>query len=360
MSRKSDSEALPESDALFEEAHPRHRYELFGHHKVEQDLLEAYRHNRLPQAIILGGPEGIGKATLAWRFARFVLANPLAASASVQQAQDLSVSADHPVSKRLEAMGHGDLLVLRREWNDKTKKHYTEIRIDDVRQAMNLYHHASSEGGWRICIVDSADDLNISSANALLKIIEEPPPLSLFLFISHRPGRMLPTIRSRSRLIHMEPLDTQDVVAAIKSLGEDWAHHEGLEDAAERSGGSVRQALRLLSREGLELTGEIEELLNRLPDVDWSGLHQLADRVSASDAQDDFAATIEAIQDWLDHQVRSEAAAGAGPASLAPYAQVWEKVADSVREAEAINLDKRPLILSIFADLAAAVSAARP
>jgi hypothetical protein len=91
-----------------------------------------------------------------------------------------------------------------------------------------------------------------------------------------------------------------------------------------------------------------------------SGLHQLADRVSASDAQDDFAATVEAIQDWLDLQVRSEAAAGAGPASLAPYAQVWEKVADSVREAEAINLDKRPLILSIFADLAAAVSAARP
>lgn len=363
MKRRLDDEAPPESDALEGTPHPRHVYDFFGHSEVEQDLLDAYRTGRLPQSIILAGPEGIGKATLAWRFARFLFAHPEPALPAVRNATSLAVAQDHPVCHRIESLGHGDLSLLRREWNADTKKHRTEIRVDDVRVAIEMFHQASAEGGWRICIVDSADDLNRNSANALLKIIEEPPDRSLFIFVSHLPGRILPTIRSRSRLIRMQPLDVEDVTRAILAIGEDFeGQGERIRDAAELSEGSVRQTIRLLDTEGQALSSEIDNILQALPRIEWSAIHRLSDRVSGSTptALDDFAATIETIQDWLAAQVRAGAAAGQGAANLAPYAQVWDKVAAAVRETEAINLDKRPLILSIFADLAAAVGAARP
>ena len=359
MKKPASDEGPPESDRFEGAPHPRHMHDLFGHAAQERELLDSYRSGRLPQAWIIGGQEGIGKATLAWRFIRFLFAHPDAGSREVQEAADLSVSPHHPASHRIDALALGDLVVLRREWNEKTKKHFTEIRMDDIRHALGLFHHASGEGGWRVCIVDCAEDLNRSGANALLKIMEEPPPRSLFLIISHRPGRILPTIRSRSRMLLLEPLALEDVSRAVSALGEPWSEFGGeIATAAQRSGGSVRQALRLLDSERLELAGDLDKLLTRLPDVDWQGVHRLGDRIANSAAVDDFEATVTSVFDWISKRVRADA--GQGAARLAPYAEVWEKVAEAVREAEALNLDKRPLILSIFADLAAATRAARP
>ena len=359
MSRTKDIEAPPESDRFLVAPHPRETQALFGHARAETQILDAYRAGRLPQAWIIGGREGIGKATLAWRFARFVLAHPDPAAHLVQQATDLSVSADHPVAKRVNALSHGDLLLVRREWDTKTKKHFTRIRADEVRRLIDLYRQAAGEGGWRIAILDAADDLNKESANALLKLIEEPPSRSLFLLVAHNPADLLPTIRSRARMLILEPLSLDDTIRAMKQAGEPWSRttEDDLRAAAERSHGSVRAAMRLLDGSGLSLARTLDGLLGHLPDVDWLAVHDLADTLTGREATEDFETMITAVFDWIDATVR--ASAGAGVARLAPFAEVWEKIAASARDVETYNLDRRPLIMSIFADLAAATRTAR-
>ena len=218
-------EAAPESDRFDEAPHPRLTQALVGHAEAERTLLDGYRTGRLAHAWLIGGREGIGKATLAWRFARFVLAHPDPATPAVQDAASLSVAPDHPVARRLAAGSMSDVFVLRREWNDKVKpaKFFTEIRIDDVRRAIGLFQRAASAGGWRICIVDCAEDLNASSANALLKLIEEPPPRCLFLIVSHKPAQVLATIRSRCRRLLLQPLGADAIAAAMRALGPPWS-----------------------------------------------------------------------------------------------------------------------------------------
>jgi len=363
MAARAD-EPLPEADRFEACPHPRETLDLVGHAEAEHALLEAYRGGCLPQAFILGGPQGIGKATLAWRLARFLFAYPDPQAPLVRAARDLSVPADHPVARRLAGLALADLVVLRREWNDKTKKLYTEIRAEDVRRVVHLFQRAASAGGYRICILDSAEDLNREGANALLKLIEEPPPRSLFLIVAHRPALVLPTIRSRSRAVALRPLEEAQILRVVETFGPPWNEAEPADKmaAAARARGSVQEALRLLNGRGLALDAELQALLGRLPHVDWLAVHGLADQIAGRDALSDYDMVLTAIFDWLDLRVRqgAKASAGATARRLAPYAEVWEKVAEAARETEALNLDKRPLILSIFADLAAAAEAASP
>ncbi len=358
--RKRDEEAPPESDAFAGAPHPRLATEFIGNSEAEQSLLATYKSGRLPHCWILGGPEGVGKATLAWRFTRFLFAYPNSSAPQVQRAATLYVPANNPIYGKIAGLGLGDLCVLRREWNTKAKpaRHFTEIRVDDVRAASHMFQLASSVGGWRICIIDCADDLNKSSANALLKLIEEPPPRSLFLFIAQQPGRVLQTIRSRSRLLSLQSLDVADVERAVVSLGSPWSDRGAdIGHASELAKGSVRRALRLLDGDRLIFEKRLAGVLNGLPKLDWLGIHSIADKVWLNAGLEDYEATIAAIFEWLG--ARARACAHLPPARLARYAEAWEKVSDAVRETEALNLDKRPLILSIFADLAAAEQAAR-
>jgi DNA polymerase III subunit delta' len=356
MARRIE-EGLSESDRFEDAPHPRDSFALIGHAEAERDLLAAYRANRLPQATIIAGPHGIGKATLAWRLARFLLAHPDPAAAAVQTAADLAVDPDHAVARKLTALSHGDLCLLRREWNEKSKRFFTEIRAEEVRNAVHLFHHAAGAGGYRICIVDCADDLNRHSANALLKLIEEPPPRSLFLIVANKPGLVLPTLRSRSRMLLLKPLSSEDIVTVIDTLGGSWneAGPKACRAAAERAKGSVPAALRLLAGRGLEQEEQVLALLQALPAIDWRGVHTLADRLGGREAEADFELMMTFVIDWIDETLRAEA--GRGAARLAPLAHVWEKVGEAARETEALNLDKRALILSLFAELAAAAQA---
>ena len=346
-----------EADRLPDTPHPRRASMLIGHADRERGLLDAYRHNRLPHAIILGGPEGVGKATLAWRLARFLVANPLASTLAVRDAFDLSVPEGSRAAGQVASLAHPDIGLLRREVNEKTKRFYKEIRADDVRRVIGLFQRAAGAGGYRIAIVDSAEDLNRSSANALLKLIEEPPPLSLFLLIAHRPGLVLPTIRSRSRLIRLGALQAGEVAEVVGTLGPPWSELPPAEvaSAAAASGGSVHGALRRLGRGGNDVETGVTTLLDRLPALEWRAVHRLADQVAGRDGDAAFETAMAAVFDWLQRQVRSGGQGGAP--RLAPYAEVWEKIAASARETEALNLDRRPLILSIFSDLAGAVRA---
>ena len=353
----SKGDGPPDSDTATGAPHPRETPVLFGHAAIEADLLEAYRRGKLPHAILIGGPEGIGKATLAWRLARFVLAHPDPASPEVRAAVDLSVPPAHPVARRIAAMSHGDIFRLRREWNDKPKppRHFTEIRVDDVRKAISMFQMAASEGGWRVCIVDTAEDLNANAANALLKIIEEPPPRSLFLVIAHRPGQVLATIRSRCRKLLLPGLAPADIVRAIRAIP--GAAPEGdVATAAARAEGSVREAMRLLAGGALALDGGIDRQLSALPRVNWRDVHALADSVTGRDQERSFDTFLHAVFGWLSRAVREGAASGAGAARLGPLGEVYEVLHEKTREAEALNLDKRALVLSIFSELSAAVA----
>jgi DNA polymerase-3 subunit delta' len=347
---------VPEADRADNAPHPRETMGFAGHATAERTFLDGYRAGRMPHAWIIGGPEGVGKATLAWRVARFLLANPDPHSASVQRAQTLDVDPACAAARQIAALSSSDIALLRRQWNEKVKKLYTEIRVDEVRVAMRIFQHAAGGSGWRIAIIDSADELNRNAANALLKIIEEPPARSLFLLIAHRPGRILPTIRSRCRLLMLEPLSDQDVVGAMAALNLDHSRDQ-VERAASRAGGSVKEALRLLESESGRFDDKIRNVLKRLPQVDWQEIHALGDAVAGRDNEAAYESLMANVFSFLDRSVRE--GAERGPARLQPYAEAWEKVREAARETEVLNLDKRPLILSIFADLAAAVLASQ-
>jgi DNA polymerase-3 subunit delta' len=356
MSR--DAEPAPESDRFKEAPHPRETLVFFGNAAAERELLDAFRRDKMAQAWILSGPQGIGKATLAWRMARFLLAHPDPYAEDVQSAETLEVSGDLPAARRIASMALADTFLLRREWNDKTKKFFTEIRIEDVRKIIHSFHHGSGAGGWRVAIVDCADDLNRASANALLKLIEEPPERSLFLIVAHQPGRILPTIRSRCRKLALGPLNNGEIAQAVCALGEPWSElpEDAVAAAAESAEGSVQEALRLLDGDGVAFDKTLRGLFERLPKVDWLAVHALADKLSGRDNENAYETFMKALQRWLDVRVRAGAEQGAQPARLAAYASAWEEISQAARETEVFNFDKRALVLGIFERLARAES----
>src|SRR6201985_1713863 len=194
-------------------AHPRETAAFFGHREAETALLQAYRSGRIPHAWLIGGAQGIGKATLAYRMARFVLAHRDPGTAAVQDAETLWISPDDPVARHIAAGAHGGLLALERSLNDKGVLR-TVITVDETRETISFFGSTAAVEGWRVCIVDTVDELNPNAANALLKIVEEPPQQSLFLLVSHAPARVLPTIQSRWRKLLLRPLSTEDVLGA--------------------------------------------------------------------------------------------------------------------------------------------------
>jgi len=339
--------AEEEGDRLAGAPHPRDTRNLYGHADAETALLSAWKQDRLPHAILIGGREGIGKATLAYRIARFALAHPRAASAPPAT---LDVDPEHPVSKQIAAQAHPDLLVLHRLYNEDTKKLRTEIRVDDVRRTVSFFGSTSAYGGFRVCIVDSAEELNRNGANALLKILEEPPPLSLLLIVSHSPGRLLPTIRSRCRRLMLRPLSERDTIKAVQEIAaiNEEIPAEGIPEAARASGGSVRHALELLLDESMEVRTLTAGLLAQLPSVDGEGLHVLSDRLRRNEELTIFAET---VGDWL---ARAATTSGEAPARLARFAEAWEKVRRAAVEAETYNLDRKPLVFQVFSELAEA------
>jgi DNA polymerase III subunit delta' len=329
---------------------PRETTALFGHADAERTVLAAYRSGRMPHAWLIGGPPGIGKATLAYRLARFVLAHPDSSAQQVQAAQTLALDSAHPVARRVAAQAHPDVLTLERTAGPSGTVR-SVITVDEVRRTVGFFGSTAGAGGWRICIVDSADDLQSpQGANALLKVLEEPPSRALFLLVSHAPGRLLATIRSRCRRLTLRPLETADVAqAAAQALERDAADPEVLK-AAGAAQGSVARATVLLGGAALAVRDRMIELLGGLPQIDLQALHTLGDTLGRSD-DTVFNTFVETIQDWLSEQLRvRDAQAG----RLAPVAEVWEKLDRAVRDVEVFNLDRKPMVFAVFGLLAEA------
>ncbi|WP_421861715.1 DNA polymerase III subunit delta' [Parvibaculum sp.] len=207
---------IPQSDRLGDYPHPREVAGFQGQAEAERALFDAFMSGRMQHAWLLTGPKGIGKATLAYRMARFVLHYGTPEKARAAGASDLSVPIDSTAFNQIAAGSHPNLITVRRPWDEKTKKLKTVITVDEVRRIAHFFELTTTErGAWRVVVIDSADEMNTNAANALLKALEEPPPNGLFLVLSHQPGRLLPTIRSRCRTLRMTPLGTEDIAAMI-------------------------------------------------------------------------------------------------------------------------------------------------
>ncbi len=297
-----------EPDRLPSAPHPRETLALIGHEAQERAFLAALASGRMHHGWLLGGPEGIGKASFAYRAARFVLAagDPAGRAAS---ATSLAMPETDPATRRIMAQSHPDLHLLRRIPKPDGKSYTSNIPVDAVRRVLDRFGASAAEGGWRVCIVDSAEDMDRSAANALLKLLEEPPPRALFLIVAHAPGRM------------------------------------------------VRRALTYVDPETLALVEAVRARLDALPRLDLTALMALAEDVAGKAGEGDFAIMVETVQSWLSDHLHAHAAAQ--PARLAPLAEVWDKLGAAARDVETYNLDRRPLVMTLFHDLSDAVARSR-
>jgi DNA polymerase-3 subunit delta' len=340
--------AAAEADDTAERPQPHETTVLFGHSEAERTLLDAYRSGRVPHAWLIGGPPGVGKATLAYRMARFVLAHPDPQAPAVQSAQTLDLPPDHQVARRVAAQAQGDLLVLERTKDDKGKLR-TRIAVDDVRKSVAFFGSTAGEGGWRIAIVDSVDELNDASANALLKVLEEPPRRALLLLVSHAAGRVLPTLRSRCRVLMLRPLSAADTAQAAARALDRSPDEPDLRAAAEAAEGSVARALVFLEGPALALRQRVLDLLGQLPNPDKRALHALGDALGGTEPQT-LVAFLDTINAWLAGQVSARGDAGA----LVRLATAWEKINTATRDAQTYNLERKPLVFAVFGWLAEA------
>lgn len=356
---------------------PRENPELFGHEAAEQTLLRAYRSGRLPHAWLFSGPRGIGKATLAYRFARFVLSDQAAAEAGPSLFSDLPATADSlaldpasEVFRRVAAGSHPDLRNLEIGSDPKSGRARREIVVDDVRQIGHFFRMTSAEGGWRIVVVDAIDSLNRNAANALLKVLEEPPAKALLLLISHTPGGLLATIRSRCCQIHLAPPPDATVLDLMARHAPEVPEAER-QAIARLADGSIGRALALAEAEGLALYGELLGLLQDLPRLDVPKLHAFGDRLARHGDETAFRTGTELLILWLARLIRSgaecqtppEILAGEGallarltqaPGSLARWLPLWDKITALFAQADAVNLDRKQVVLSAFLELQAA------
>jgi DNA polymerase-3 subunit delta' len=333
--------------------HPRETTAWFGHRDAEMALLDAYRSGRIPHAWLIGGAQGIGKATLAYRMAKFVLAHRNPQASAVQRAETLHVEPTDPVARHVAAGAHGGLLTLERTPNDKGVMR-TVIIVDQTRETVSFFGSTAAVEGWRVCIVDTVDELNSQAANALLKILEEPPRQSLFLLVSHAPARLLPTILSRCRKLALRPLANPDVVGAAAAATNKPIDDPALTEAAEAAEGSVARALTLLGGDALKLHQRTAVLLATLPLVDPRELHALGDALGGSDRVA-LAAFIDSVERWVSARLRADDAnANANLPRLARLAEVWEKINRAARDTESYNLERKPLVFSVFGMLAEA------
>jgi DNA polymerase-3 subunit delta' len=339
-----------ESADRIEPLPPRETVVFYGHAEAENALLEAYRSGRLAHAWLLGGCSGVGKATLAYRMARFILAYPDHGLRPVRTATSLHVDADHPVARRVAAQAHGDLLVMERTINEKTDKLRQEIQVDDVRRSVTFFGSTPAEGGWRVAIVDVVDELNSEGANALLKVLEEPPRRALLLLVSHSAGRVLPTLRSRCRLLALRPLSAGDVArAAGAAIGRDPSD-PAIAAVSAVAEGSVRRALAFLDRNAIDLRNCILTLLERLPALDQRALHALGDRLYGTEPAT-LATFVDTVNGWLADRLIS---GPQKPAVLNRVAGTWEMFNQAARDVETFNLERKPLVFNVFGWLAEA------
>jgi len=358
-------DALPEPDRIEGAPHPRETMHLFGQSRAEADFLDAYNTGRLHSGWLITGPRGVGKATLSWKIARFLLSerpNDGFFGDAPTAATSLDISPENPDARLVQSGAHPRLTVVRRPYNHDTKKLRQEITVDAVRGLKDFFHMSSADGGRRVVIVDSADEMNRNAANAILKELEEPPAKTTLLLIAHQPSRLLPTIRSRCRELRCGRLNPEDLQASLAQAGLETTSAEALATLSE---GSAGDAVRLLRHDGLPLYAELVRLLEGAPRMDRLLAHRIADACTGRGAEVRFGLTLDLMDLFLARTARAgllgEPHSQAAPhearllARLSPnhhaaqaWAQLQQTLSERVRHGKAVNLDPASLILDMI------------
>jgi len=336
MAKRSKPVEIVETDRLEGFAHPRETHRLIGQDEALARAARAIRSGKPPQAWLITGPPGIGKATFAYRIARYLLAF----GATAEGPADLSVPENDAASIQVASASHPGMLVLKRGLNDAGKL-MTVLSVEEIRKLGGFFGMTSGAGGWRVAIVDTADDMNDAAANALLKLLEEPPSRAMLLLIANVPGRLLPTIRSRCQRINLRPLDDSAVEAELKALVPELDAKERA-SIARLSGGSIGLALQLAGGEGVSLAGEADDLIEHAAVPDFPALMSFADKLNRmTDGLDNFGTFLsQALMD------RIRARATKNPARLDRWIEAWEKLERNFTRTAGLHLDPRQTLLS--------------
>jgi DNA polymerase III subunit delta' len=323
---------------------PRANPILLGHDEAEATVLETFRTGRMHHAWLITGPEGVGKATFAYRFARRLLAGRPAG-------ESLALDPTDPVFRRVAAGSHADLKTVERVLNEKTKRMQSQIAVEKVREITGFMSLTPAEGGWRVVVVDGAEDMNQASANALLKILEEPPPRAILLLVCAAPGRLLPTIRSRCRRLRLTPLADEPMAVLLRQYlpGLDADERGRLITLAE---GSPGRAIMLAEDEGLKIAMLVDKLLADLPDVPVSRGYEIADFLGRSETG--FSTFMDLVRAGVAAAVRDNVRGRADPEqerllglrTLDVWGEVWQGLTKLQSETERFALDKRQAIVA--------------
>ena len=306
--------------------HPRRRTSLVGHGEAEAHLLQAVKSGKLHHAWLISGQRGIGKATLAYRFARFLLSPDAVnmAGATKGLAANLVFAGTHP-----------DLLVIERSVDAKHKKLKTEVAVDDARECGKFFALTAGFGGYRVCVVDSGDDLNGESANSLLKVIEEPPEKSVILIVVHKLGAVLPTIRSRCIHLPLKPITAEQTEQVLAEVSK--AATPEIAEAARLSQGSPGRALQLLDSKGAKAYSAFLAAQRLSP----AACVSLGMNFAHRDTAEDFTVFSELLTSWVAAEARRHATAGRGLA----LAKAHDEITRSIRQTDALNLDRRQTVV---------------
>lgn len=332
---------------------------LIGHEKAESFVLEAWRQNNLHHALLISGEKGIGKATFAYRIARFLLQ---ADETKRNNYKSLEISPESSVFRQINSGSHPDLKVIERGYikTDRQKiikaiqsgnymsdeelsdlKKSSEIVIDDIREINDFLSKSSANDNWRVVLIDCADEMNRSSSNALLKALEEPPHKTLMMLISHNPAILLPTIRSRCTKIELHPL-TDNLVASLLRRYRPELNETKIKKLCSMAKGSIGKAIQYADNHAEEFYEELKALSDA-----GNNFHiaQMLKFCSTAATEDNYELFKELVLKFLLEKARSGK-------KVDSFAALFDKATATFRETEALNLDKKQAITDIMIGIA--------
>lgn len=342
---------------------PRTMRICLGHEALEAQLLTLYNDNHLPHALIFAGLEGIGKSTMGFRIARFLLAQEAGGGMFAPPIPEtFDISPEHPAARQIASGAHPDFLCVERKVDEAKGKKAGTLDVAEIRKIVPFLRLSSSDGGWRVVLVDDADMMGRGAQNAILKILEEPPPKTLIILIAHRPGALIPTIRSRARTLLFKSPSFENFEKILHVLGQSSLNLQEMKTLYNLAEASPGKALFLLEEGGLDILGRILESFTPWPNWVWSGIHRLAEDLGRSGADTQFE-SFSASMLWIAQSlVKTKAREGllSGPLqtpvfqamlerySLTELSDIAQTLQDHLAKTDFANLEKREAVLRCF------------